>query len=73
MTESKRLENAQRANPNNPLQTVSQTQPANSNNSQRFALQTQPANSNNSQPQPSPNAQPQGFNTLKAQSRCSIL
>ena len=33
------------------------------------------ANLNNSQPPPPPppNAHPQGFNTLKAQSRCSIL
>jgi len=33
----------------------------------------QPANSRNSQPPPPPNAQPQGFNTIKSTSRCSIL
>ena len=54
---------------------VSQTQPpANLNNSQQNVL---PVNSNNSQPQPPPppppNAQPQGLNTIKSTSRCSIL
>jgi len=69
------------ANPNNSLQTVSQTQPANSNNSQRNALQTQSRTNttislqtvSQPPPPPPPNAQPQGFNTLKAQSRCSIM
>jgi hypothetical protein len=42
-------------------------QRANLNNSQRNVSQTQPP------PPPPPNAQPQGFNTLKAQSRCSIM
>ena len=55
-------QNPQLANPNNPQRNVSQN--------------PQLANSKNSQPPPPPpppNAQPQGFNTLKAQSRCSIL
>jgi hypothetical protein len=74
LSNSKRLENPQPANSRNPRQNVvSQTQPpANPNNSQQNVL---PVNSKNSQPPPPPppNAQPQGFNTLKAQSRCSIM
>ena len=63
------------ANPNNSQQIVSQTQPpTNPKNSQQNVL---PVKSNNSQPPPPPplppSAQPQGFNTLKAQSRCSIM
>lgn len=47
-------------------QNVSQIQLANSRNPQLNVSQAQPS-------PPPPNANPQGFNTLKAQSRCSIL
>ncbi len=56
-------QNPQLANPNNSNQTISQNpQLANPNNSNQTVSQN-----------PQPNAKPQGFNTLKAQSRCSIL
>lgn len=63
------------------LNRLANEQPANSRSPQLNVLEIQlPINSNNtrwtvSQPSqpPPPNAQPQGFNTLKAQSRCSIL
>jgi hypothetical protein len=47
-------------------QNVSQTQLANSRNPQLNVSQAQP-------PQPPPNANPQGLNTIKSTSRCSIL
>jgi len=43
--------------------------PVNSRNLAQNVSQQPTVNSN----KPPPNAQPQGFNTLKAQSRCSIL
>ena len=77
LSNSKRLENLQPANSRTLSPNVSQNpQPANSKNSQRNVSQPPaPTNSNNLQPPPPPppNAQPQGFNTLKAQSRCSIM
>ena len=59
-------QNPQPANPNNSQQTASQNpQPANSNNSQRNVSQPSPPST--------PNVKPQGLNTIKSTSRCSIM
>ena len=71
LPKSKRLANEPPANSRILSPNASQTQPpANLRNSQQTVSQAQ------SPPPPPPlppNAQPQGFNTLKAQSRCSIM
>jgi hypothetical protein len=86
LPKSNRFANVQLANSNNSQRNVSQVS-VNSRNSNSIASQLQaPANLRNPPqtilqeqppppppPPPPPNAQPQGFNTLKAQSRCSIL
>ncbi len=70
LPKSNRLANAQPTNSNNSQRNVSQTPaPANSRNPPQTISQAQPP----PPPPPPPKAQPQGFNTLKAQSRCSIL
>ena len=70
LPKSNRLANAQPTNSNNFQRNVSQTPaPANSKNPPQTISQAQPP----PPPPPPPSAQPQGFNTLKAQSRCSIM
>lgn len=75
LSNSTRFANVQPTNSNTRQPNV--LQPPVPANSRTLPQNVLPANPNNSQPPPPPppppNAQPQGFNTLKAQSRCSIM
>jgi hypothetical protein len=62
-SESRSLPNSK--NPLNKNNIIPNAQPANLNNHRSNLSQNVP-------PPPQPNAQPQGFNTIKSTSRCSI-